>query len=87
MDVPIPKHHHIVRNTAFLALNMLREDTHLFMEKWWWQNLRYTTQDQLSFIFLAWALNVDPYGLPDATITGDFLKNDLYTKLDHHMRI
>lgn len=81
-----PKRYHSVHNTAFLALNMLREETHDFMEKWWLQNLLYTTQDQLSFPYVAWALNVQPYGLPDDIINGTFLQNDLYVKLPHHTR-
>lgn len=70
--------------TCFIGFDMSSPITHKFMDIWWQHNVEYTTQDQVSFPFVAWKLRVYPFSLPIAGfIEGDFNTNDLFHKLDH----
>eukprot|EP01033_Poteriospumella_lacustris_P008223 gene8223-5924_t len=81
-----PERYRAVFCTALVALNMQRPETATFLNLWWQQNLVYTTQDQVSFPYVAWKLNIHPYQLPDNRIHGTALHNDLYFKTWHHQR-
>lgn len=81
-----PERYRAVFCTALVAFNMRRPETAAFLDLWWRQNLAYSTQDQVSFSYVAWKLNVHPYQLPDSRIRGAALHNDLYLKTWHHQR-
>ena len=67
--------------TWFIVYNMLRhEETNKFLDLWWQQNVQYTTEDQISFPFVAYSLQILPYTLPQGSISGVFEANDMYVK-------
>ena len=47
--------------TCFIAWNMHHPKTLQFLDKWYLQNLKYTTQDQVSFPFVIWDMNLSNY--------------------------
>ena len=44
--------------TCFIVWNMHHPKTLQFLDKWYLQNLKYTTQDQVSFPFVIWDMNL-----------------------------
>lgn len=73
--------------TCFIAFDMASPTTHIFLDTWWQQNVEYTTQDQVSFPFVAWKLQVYPFSLPvSGFIEGSSYQNDLFYKLNHGLR-
>ena len=74
--------------TCFVAFDMLDPVSRRFLDTWWQHNVEFTTQDQVSFPFVAWKLKVYPFSLPvKGLIEGDFNKNDLFEKLNHGLRL
>lgn len=70
--------------TCFLLFDMRNPQSHQFLDEWWYQNLTYTTQDQISFPFVCWKMGIRPYTFPDGNINGrGDTVNDLYTKHQH----
>lgn len=73
--------------TCFVAFDMHKPISKTFLDTWWQQNVEFTTQDQVSFPFVAWKLKVYPFSLPVAgLISGNFDKNDLFIKMNHGLR-
>lgn len=76
--------------TCFFAIDMKKKESFRFLEAWYAQIVKYTTQDQLSFPFVAHMLNIYPYPLPhlrkdisQSSIHGHADVNSLFTKLHH----
>lgn len=72
--------------TNFVAFNMLRKESHVVLEKWWLQNLMYSTEDQVGFPYALWKLRILPYTLPDNDIKGSFTYNTLFKSMQHAKR-
>lgn len=73
--------------TNFVAFNMMREESHLLLEKWWMQNLIYTTEDQIGFTYALWKLRLIPHTLPnEIEIKGHAHENTLFTHMQHNLR-
>lgn len=72
--------------TCFVAYDMENPVSCTFLDTWWKHNVQFTTQDQVSFPFVAWKLKVFPFSLPSFEIKGDFNSNSLFKKLDHGLR-
>ena len=64
--------------TCFIAFDNKKRLVKEFLDLWYFQTLNYTTEDQVSFPYAAWKLNVTPYTLPDKEIWGD--APDKFTK-------
>lgn len=70
--------------TCFLAFDMKNQETIKFLDEWYLQTLRYTTQDQIGFPYVCQKLEIYPYSLPDDIIKGDGHSiTDLYLKHQH----
>jgi hypothetical protein len=71
--------------TCFVAWNMRSPRTKEFLDMWWRENLVHTTQDQVSFPYVAWKTGIRPLSLPSAGIGGaePHKKTDFYVKHDH----
>jgi hypothetical protein len=71
--------------TTFVVLNLANPDTRRFLDRWWFENANTTTQDQVTFSFVAWRTGLLPYSLPAHNVTGTWLANSLFKKLRHHV--
>mmetsp|Transcript_15879 Transcript_15879/g.39313 ORF Transcript_15879/g.39313 Transcript_15879/m.39313 type:complete len:359 (+) Transcript_15879:357-1433(+) len=69
--------------TCMVMFDLRKNVTYEFLDAWWQQNLQWTTQDQVSFPYVAWKLNVFPYALPDHAHGGTSDNNALFRKLRH----
>lgn len=72
-----------VWNTGFIAFNNKNDDVHKFLDLWYLQTLRYSTQDQVSFPYVVQKLHLYPYTLPNSFIKGDSTGNYLFVKHYH----
>lgn len=57
--------------TCFVAFNMKDDDVNAFLDLWYLQTLKYTTQDQIGFPFVCQKTKLLPFTLPNAEITGN----------------
>jgi hypothetical protein len=57
--------------TCFLAFDMKKKETLEFLDEWYLQTLKYTTQDQIGFPYVCQKLNMYPYNLPDNNSWGN----------------
>ncbi|MCT4635238.1 MAG: ankyrin repeat domain-containing protein [Rickettsiales bacterium] len=73
-----------VWSTCFVAFNNNDIEVHRFLDLWYLQTLRYTTQDQVSFPYVVQKSHLYPYTLPDAFIKGNAAKNHLFVKHYHN---
>jgi hypothetical protein len=70
--------------TCFLAFDMKKEETVNFLDEWYLQTLKYTTQDQIGFPYVCQKLKMFPYNLPDENSWGDgHSKTSFYIKHNH----
>lgn len=70
--------------TCFLAFDMKKKATIEFLDYWYLQTLKYTTQDQIGFPYACQKLNMYPYNLPDINSWGDgHSKTSFYIKHNH----
>lgn len=67
---------------AFLNVNPLISQ---FLDEWYLQTLKYTTQDQIGFPYVCQKLGFVPYTLPDGEITGNcpHVGTQFYLKREH----
>ena len=74
--------------TTLIAFDNHSGDISLFLNDWYYQTLKYSTQDQVSFPFVAQRLYMIPYTLPDVDIWGNrpHEKTLFYNKRDHGSR-
>tara|TARA_B110001450_G_C17553949_1_gene453854 strand:- start:111 stop:953 length:843 start_codon:yes stop_codon:yes gene_type:complete len=57
--------------TCFVALLHKDKDVNEFLNKWYLQTLKYTTQDQIGFPYVCQKTNLIPFTLPNEEIYGD----------------
>jgi len=71
--------------TCFVAFDNKNIDVRNFLNLWYNQTLKYTTQDQISFPYVCQKINLIPYTLPDKEINGSNPHNetDFYIKHNH----
>lgn len=71
--------------TCFVAFLQKDESVLQFLDMWYLQTLRYTTQDQVSFPYVCQKTRIFPYTLPDHEIYGEktYFKTQFYTKHEH----
>lgn len=71
--------------TCFVAFLNNDESVTNFLNLWYLQTLKYTTQDQIGFSYVCYKTGLIPYTLPDEEISGDSPHNftDFYTKHNH----
>lgn len=71
--------------TCFVAFNNRSEKVTTFLDEWYLQTLKYTTQDQVGFPKVVQDLNLVPYTLPDKRFGGNdpHVSTDIFVKHDH----
>lgn len=72
--------------TCFVAFDNREYYVTKFLDNWYLQTLKYTTQDQVGFSKVAQDLCLVPYTLPDENIKGQdpHVETDIFIKHDHH---
>lgn len=71
--------------TCFVAFNNKSEQVNTFLDRWYLQTLKHTTQDQVGFPKVVQDLNLVPYTLPDQRFKGNnpHSMTDIFIKHDH----
>jgi len=71
--------------TCFVAFLMTDTEVTKFLDLWYLQTLKYTTQDQVGFPYVCQKTNLIPYTLPNEEVKGEFphQMTDFYIKHDH----
>jgi hypothetical protein len=71
--------------TCFVAFLMTNSEVVKFLDLWYLQTLKYTTQDQIGFPYVCQKTNLIPYTLPNEEVRGEFphQTTDFYIKHDH----
>jgi hypothetical protein len=69
--------------TCFIGWNMKSPDVHRFLDKWYEQTLKVSTQEQMSFSYVVQKLNIIPHNLPDDNVHGRHALNTFYIKHNH----
>ena len=71
--------------TCFVAFLKNDERVRNFLDLWYLQTLKYTTQDQISFPYVCQKTHLIPYTLPDHDVYGDRPHSEtmFYIKHDH----
>ena len=71
--------------TCFIAFLNNDEFVTKFLNNWYLQTLKYTTEDQIGFPYVCQKMHFSPYTLPDNEIQGlePHIKTDFYTKYEH----
>ena len=73
--------------TSFVAFDLHSPASFEFLDAWWRENVVHSTQDQVSFPFLAWKLKVYPFSLPSPGVSsGSWMHNDFFARNEHGMR-
>jgi hypothetical protein len=84
-NINYPYHNLGVWITCFVAFDVRNDKVKNFLDLWYLQILKYSTQDQIGFPFTCQKLNIIPYTLPDNEITGHtgHSKTMFYIKRNH----
>lgn len=71
--------------TCFVAFLQKDKDVRNFLDLWYLQTLKYTTQDQVGFPYVCQKTNMIPFTLPNKEIHGEcpHVKTMFYIKHDH----
>lgn len=70
--------------TCFVAFLKNDDTVKTFLNEWYLQTLKYSTQDQIGFSYVCQKQNIIPYTLPDNEIKGfPHEKTDFYIKQTH----
>ncbi len=71
--------------TCFVAFLHKDEDVRKFLDLWYLQTLKYTTQDQIGFPYVCQKTNMIPFTLPNDQVHGDcpHFNTMFYTKHTH----
>lgn len=71
--------------TCFVAFLNNDKDVKDFLNLWYLQTLKYTTQDQIGFPYVCQKTNLIPFTLPNSEVIGDFPhdKTMFYLKKNH----
>lgn len=80
-----PSPHFGVWITCFVAFLNKDEKIKAFLDLWYSQILKYSTEDQVSFPYVCQKLNTIPLTLPNNEVTGDRPHSStmFYVKHDH----
>ena len=70
-DIKSHTEHMGVWITCFVAFLHKNEDVKNFLDLWYLQTLKYTTQDQIGFPYVCQKKNIIPFTLPNNEINGD----------------
>lgn len=72
--------------TCFVAFLHKNDDVKAFLDLWYLQTLKYTTQDQIGFSYVCQKTNMTPFTLPNNQIHGDCPHKCtmFYIKNKHH---
>lgn len=75
--------------TCFVAFLHKDKTVKEFLDLWYLQTLKYTTQDQIGFSYVCQKTNLIPFTLPNNEIFGDFPHKDtmFYIKKEHEYQI
>jgi len=73
--------------TCFVAFNNKNPEIKDFLDRWYLQTLKYTTQDQVGFPKVVQDTNIVPYTLPDLIFPGDdpHESTSMFIKHNHAM--
>ena len=73
--------------TCFIAFNNKSNEIKEFLDLWYDQTLKYSTQDQIGFPYTCQTLNIIPFTLPNNEIKGERPHEftDFYIKHNHHI--
>jgi hypothetical protein len=77
------RNHYGMWCTNFVPFNLKHPQTRNFLSLWREHIRSFTTQDQVSFPFVAQSLGLFPYSLPQDNIFGNADINSLFVKLEH----
>lgn len=78
--------------TCFIGFRMTDPVITAFLDMWWLQNLRYTVQDQIGFVYAVWKTGLLPFTLPNTHVGHrqtfhidgrGHSRTDLYVKHSH----
>jgi hypothetical protein len=69
--------------TNFVSFDIRLAESKKFLDAWWHENLWHSSQDQVSFPYVAWKLHILPHNLPDQEITGNHSTNSLFKAHKH----
>jgi len=71
--------------TCFVAFLQKDKDVKKFLDLWYLQTLKYTTQDQIGFPYVCQKTQIVPFTLPNAEINGGcpHVKTMFYVKHNH----
>jgi hypothetical protein len=71
--------------TCFVAFLHKDKEVKHFLDLWYLQTLKYTTQDQIGFPYVCQKTNMIPFTLPNSEISGDWphKRTIFYIKQDH----
>jgi hypothetical protein len=73
--------------TSFVALDLHSPASFEFLDAWWQENVVHSTQDQVSFPFVAWKMKVYPFSLPSPGVSaGSWMHNDFFARIEHGLR-
>jgi hypothetical protein len=70
--------------TCFIAFLNNDDDIKEFLDFWYLQTLKFTTQDQISFPYVCQKKNIIPYTLPNDEIYGDYPHNNTMFYIKHN---
>ena len=70
--------------TCFVAFLNKDEDVKKFLDLWYLQTLKYTTQDQIGFPYVCQKTNMIPFTLPNSEISGDCPHTDTQFYIKHN---
>lgn len=68
-----------------VAFNMRANHTISFLDEWYTQTMRYSTQDQMGFAYVLQKQGIIPYALPNNKVEGSspHKHTAFYTKINH----
>jgi len=69
--------------TCFVAFLNKDKDVKKFLDLWYLQTLKYTTQDQIGFPYVCHKLNIIPFTLPNNDIHGNYDRSIFHIKHTH----
>lgn len=73
--------------TSFIAFDLHSPTSFEFLDAWWRENVLHSTQDQVSFPYLAWKMKVYPFSLPSPGVSaGSWMHNSFFSRIEHGLR-
>jgi hypothetical protein len=81
-NIPI----HPMYVTCFLAFNMRNPVSHQFLDAWYNETLAYTTQDQITFVYVLFKMKLLPFSAMTLTFPNDYPSTQFFVKEYHGHR-